>query len=647
MSLFIEQLFNGLSLAGIYLLIALGITLLFGITTIINFAQGELVIGGGFVAYALVQAHIPIAAALVISAVAIGVGSEVLDFGLFRRTLDRPLNGLIISLGLITLLEAVYSLIWPAPVYSLPLVLSGTVNVGGGIIISKERLLLIGVTAVLTMLVFLMLGKTKYGRGMRALSEDRMSARVLGVPVGILISLVFMLSSGLAALAGGLLGTIFPFESTQGTTLLLIGFAVAIVGGLGNVRGAVYASILLAFVQVLGGAYISQLWSQAFLVGAMIIVIVIRPTGFGTAGGHGDPLSAGFIALSNRVRRSRPRIDPVGRVLNLVPTGATGVVIVLLAFAPFILSSSFNTSLMTSAIINALVAYSFWFGFRYVGIFSIAQATFMGMGAYSADLVAQHMGWDFWAQSGVAVAAGAGLALIFGLIALRSSGSYFVIILFALSELMVNIAGNWSFVGGQDGLELTSSANPLGTLVDFSQTRNLYFLVLVVFLLTMAVLLLIRRTAFGARLRSVRDNETLAKSLGLNTYRHRLLALVISGGVAGVAGILFSYNQLGIGSSYFDPSASINFVLMVMVGGSETLLGPLVGALLVTFLPSLIHLGPYQSQAVYGAGLVLVILLLPQGIVGSIHDLYLRMINRGQEERPLLSATAVPDQVAA
>jgi branched-chain amino acid transport system permease protein len=614
MSLFVEEIFNAISLAGTYLLIALGVTLLYGITRIINFAQGELVSLGGFIAFALASLHVPIWAALVISTLLVAAGSEVLDFAVFRRTLTRPLNGFIVSLGLILVLEAAYALIWTAPVYSVPPLLGGTFDLGAGVVISRERVLLIAITAVVAALLFAILRYTKYGRGMRALSEDRTGARVLGVPVGVLVSVVFVLSTGLAAAAGGLLGTVLPFTTDGGTTLLLLGFAVAIVGGLGSIRGAVGAAILLALTQTLAGAYVSLEWSYAILLVVMIATILARPR---TASGGGDPLAVEGIFNDTQLpaegqdRRTRA----VSRGLPRLSAVVLGVLVFL---APLILASARDVSLLSGALVNAIVAYSFWFCFRQVGLFSIAQGAFMGTGAYTAALVSAHLGLDFWLQIAVALVAAGLMAVLFGLISLRTTGSYFAILLFALNELFVQAVGNWSFTGQSSGLLLTQPPDALFGLVSFESPTAFYYLVLAVLIAAVVVLGIVRRSRFGRRLLSVRDNATLASSLGLNVFRHKLAALAIGGALAGVGGVLYAYQQLGVAPDEFSVSISITFVLMVILGGSESVAGPLVGALLATFLPDIFGLSPYVAQLVYGLVLVVVISLLPRGVTGSL-----------------------------
>src|SRR3984893_19345047 len=130
LTIFIEQLFNALSLAGIYVLVAMGLTLIFGLTRIINFAQGEFVTLGAFATMTLAEFNIPVPIALLLSGVGVGLLSEVLDLGVFRRTLSRPINGFIVSLGLIVALEAAYAIRWPGVLYTIPPVLPGVWHLG-------------------------------------------------------------------------------------------------------------------------------------------------------------------------------------------------------------------------------------------------------------------------------------------------------------------------------------------------------------------------------------------------------------------------------------------------------------------------------------------------------------------------------------
>jgi branched-chain amino acid transport system permease protein len=630
LTIFIEQLFNALSLAGIYVLVAMGLTLVFGLTRIINFAQGEFVTLGAFATMTLAEFNIPVPIALLLSGVGVGLLSEVLDLGVFRRTLSRPINGFIVSLGLIVALEAAYAIRWPGVLYTIPPVLPGVWHLGP-LVLVQERVFLVAVAAAACALLFWFLERTHYGRGIRALAEDRSSAQVLGVRVGRLISVTFIIGSGLAALAGGLLGTIFPFTAFFGSAFLLKGFAVAIVGGLGNIRGVVVAALVLATAETLGGAYVSLEWSYAILLVVMVAIILWRPYGLfrsaEAAGGdplRGDHLLGGGAGLNAAVLATR-----LGRVLKWLPPAGVAGFAVALAAVPYWVGSYHALSLMTFAVVNAIAVYSMWFAFRYAGIFSVAQAGFLGIGAYATVIMTIHFGINFWEQILLSVVLGAALAAAFGYVALRASGTYLLILLFALSELEIIVIENWSSVtGGYIGITLPTAPNPFGGAISFIDPVNLYYLVLVFFGISVAFLAWLARTRFGKLLASLRDNEILAQSLGLNTFRYKLLALTVSGGVAGLGGALLVFVAIGIAPPYFDVNASIQYSLMMILGGSGTLAGPMVGALVATFLPDVLHFQPYQAQLVYGLLLVLMIVVLPTGVIGTLRQYYFRAANR-------------------
>jgi len=629
LTIFIEQLFNALSLAGIYVLVAMGLTLIFGLTRIINFAQGEFVTLGAFATMTLAQFHVPVPVALLVSGIGVGLLSEVLDLGVFRRTLSRPINGFIVSLGLIVALEAAYAIQWPGVLYSIPPVLPGVWHVGP-IVLEQERVFLVAVAAAACAVLFWFLERTHYGRGIRALAEDRTSAQVLGVRVGRLISVTFIIGSGLAALAGGLLGTIFPFTAFFGSAFLLKGFAVAIVGGLGNIRGVVVAALVLATAETLGGAYVSLEWSYAILLVVMVAIILWRPYGLfrSAEAAGGDPLQGdhllGASGLSKEVLAGR-----AGRVLKELPRIGFAVLVVVIATVPLWVDTYHTLSLMTFAVVNAIVVYSMWFAFRYAGIFSVAQAGFLGIGAYATVILTIHFSINFWEQILISAVLGAAVAALFGFVALRASGTYLLILLFALSELEIIVIQNWApLTGGVNGITLPTAPDPFGGAISFTDQINLYYLVVAFAGFSILVLWILARSSFGKLLASLRDNEALAQSLGLDTFRYKLFALTVSGAVAGLGGALLVFVAIGIAPAYFTVNSSIQYSLMMLLGGSGTLAGPLVGSILATFLPDVVHLQPYQAQFVYGVMLVVIIVALPTGVIGALREYYFRFVNR-------------------
>jgi branched-chain amino acid transport system permease protein len=281
----IQQILNGLSIASVITLIAVGVTLIFGLTGIINFAHGEFLMVGSIVTWLAVSAGWGFPLALVAAVAAVALLGFVLERGLFRFTLARPTNGFIVSLGLIVVLQHVVILFWNANQKSIPRPLSGIWDVGG-VRIASVRVAVILITLAVVALTFVAITRSRYGRALRASVEDRDTAALMGIPVRRYITGVFVFGSALAGLGGALLIALFPITPFTGGTIVMKGFAVALIGGLGNLTGAVVAGLILGIVEGLSAGYGFSEWTDAYSFGLMILVLLFRPHGLfgGTSG---------------------------------------------------------------------------------------------------------------------------------------------------------------------------------------------------------------------------------------------------------------------------------------------------------------------------------------------------------------------------
>jgi branched-subunit amino acid ABC-type transport system permease component len=631
-SIFLQQLYNSLALASIYTLVAIGITLVYGLTRLVNFAHGQMLTLGAFIAYLLATAHWPFLLAAAAAMVVVALVGEALDLGLFRRTLGSPLTGFMVSLGLIAAMEAGFVLKFGEGFYQMDAPFRDIWQLGP-VRIDQPRLLIVAAAVAVGVVLFLLLERTDWGRAIRALAEDGTAARTLGVPVGLLISVTFMVGSACAALAGALLGTVFPVTAFSGSTFLLKGFAVAIIGGLGNVAGAVVASLLLALTENLGAGYISVQWVSAFGLGLMTLILVWRPTGLfrGTESGSEEGFGANWALPALR----RP---PVAGWAGRLRTAANPLAIVVLVvlLLPAVLPTARSMAVATTAVITAIIAYSLWLTFHHAGIFSIVQGALVGAGAYMAGILGHRLGFSFWLEVPFSVLAGATVAFLMGVISLRASASYFLILTFALSELVIAVLTNWqSLTGGPLGLLMPGRPDALGP-IDFNDPVAMYYLVVAFLLVALAVIIAIERSAFGRRLHTIRDNERLARSLGLNTFAHKLAIFTIGGAVAGLAGCLYLYQQRYVEPTQFSALAAINIALVVILGGIRSGAGPIVGAFVFGFLPELLQLGPNQSRVAFGILLIVLVLVLPGGVMGGVPQ-WRRLLGRG----PPVEAEAV------
>jgi branched-chain amino acid transport system permease protein len=284
---FFQQLVNGLVNGSVYALIAIGVTLVYGLTNLINFAHGQLVTVGGFAAWSAVSTGVPFALAVVIAALVGGVASLTMERVGFRFTRANPINGFILSLAIIFVLEGLLVERYGDTLHRIDTPLNGTVQIGD-VQVSYQRLVVVGVAAVLTVALMVALKRTKVGRATRAYAEDPATAALMGVNTNGLIMLVFLVGGSLAGAAGALLLSLFGVTVTLGAAFVVKAFVVSLIGGLGSVEGAAVAGLAVGLAETFGSAYISSSWTDFFGYVLVVVVLLVRPSGLfkGAEGAH-------------------------------------------------------------------------------------------------------------------------------------------------------------------------------------------------------------------------------------------------------------------------------------------------------------------------------------------------------------------------
>jgi branched-chain amino acid transport system permease protein len=285
MEIFIQQLINSLSVASVTILIGIGITLIFGLAGIVNFAHGEFLMVGGMVTWFLVNAGVNFFLALFGAMILVGAIGFIVERGLFRFTLDRPMNGFIMSIGLSVILQHVVIRLFNEVQKTIPDPV-GQVWVVGGVNIIAMRAIVVVITAIVVALTYFGISRSRYGVALRASIADQDTAALMGIPVRKYVTGVFIYGSVLAGLGGALMIALFPITPFTGSVVIIRGFAVSLIGGLGNVGGAVVGGLLLGLVDGLSAGYGSPEWTDAYSLVLMIAVLIIRPQGLlgGTLG---------------------------------------------------------------------------------------------------------------------------------------------------------------------------------------------------------------------------------------------------------------------------------------------------------------------------------------------------------------------------
>jgi branched-chain amino acid transport system permease protein len=280
-TVFFQQILNGLVLGGSYALIALGLTMIFGILEVINFAHGEIYMIGAFMTlFFTTLLGIPFLLAIPISMVAVALLGLMIQRVVFRPIIGKPMiNGMLISFGLSVFLMNLSILLFKADPRSLE---SGFAHVNirfFGLQITLERLLAIMVAIILVSLLYLFIQRTKIGTAMRAVAEDREAAQAVGVNIARIYLLTFAIGCALAASAGSIAGAIFFVSPIMGWTPAIKSFVVVILGGFGNVTGAILASLILGIVESVGGGYISYAYKDAYAFVILLLAFLLKPEG--------------------------------------------------------------------------------------------------------------------------------------------------------------------------------------------------------------------------------------------------------------------------------------------------------------------------------------------------------------------------------
>ena len=279
---FIQTLISGLSLGSIYALIALGYTMVYGIAKMLNFAHGDVIMVGAYMVITTVfRMHVPPLIAVVLSVIICAVLGVLIEFLAYRPLRKAPaLAVLITAIGVSYLLQNLALLIFGSEQQSFPTILSLPSFEIRGVTVDGITLATLAVTAVIMIALTLFINKTKMGKAMRAVSEDKEAAELMGISVNKTISITFAIGSALAAVASVFYGAAYTYITpTTGSMPGIKAFTAAVFGGIGSIPGAMLGGILLGLIEQLSKTYISTLWADAIVFGVLVLIHVVKPTG--------------------------------------------------------------------------------------------------------------------------------------------------------------------------------------------------------------------------------------------------------------------------------------------------------------------------------------------------------------------------------
>ncbi len=614
LSFMIAQFLNGLASASSLFIVASGLTIVFGVTRIVNFAHGSLYMLGAYFAVTLMQPLLDLSRSfpmfllgLLVAAALTGLVGLCIEVVLLRRVYRAPeLLQLLITFGLVLVIEDLVVRIWGPLELLGPRApgLRGAITIAGSQVPSYD-LFLIAMGPLVFGLVWLVLHRTRFGILVRAATQDRDMVAALGVNQSLLFTGALFLGGALAGFGGALQIPRAAASPQMDIAILTDAFVVTVIGGMGSVPGAALAALIIGQLNAFGIALLPK--STLVLVFVLMAgVLIVRPYGLL---GRPEPLS-----LRVAVPEGFTRLMPPTPALWLM----CGLVVAALVVLP-LLADAYSQKIAIEVLIFALAAFALAFLIGNGGVVSFGHAAYFGIGAYAAGLAVKRLGFGMEAALLLAPLAGAAGAAVFGVFVVRLQGIYLAMLTLAVAQIVYAVAVQWIEVtGGDNGIVGVWPARWAEGRVTY------YYLTLGVSVTGIFVLHRMLHAPFGYALRAARDSAVRADAIGLDVGRLRLLAFMIAGAATALAGGLYAFSKGSIDPTLLAIPQSVDFLAMLLIGGIQQIGGALAGAAALHLLRVwALPLGD-MWRMVLGLTIIAIVLVSPQGIVGGVAQLVQR-----------------------
>ena len=602
----LDALISGLINGNTYALIAIGLSLIFGVADLINFAHGSVFAIGAMLGWWMVATlHWPLWATLIATVVATAFLGLLIE-----RLCVRPFAGappiapLLTTVAISLILDYSSQLIFSPETRHFPSLLPTRNFRIGDVRVGTLDLAILAVSVVSVATLWAFLRYFKPGLAIRATAQDRDAAQQMGVNVGSVQGLSFAIASALAGVGGVLVGMYYGnVDPTIGFNAGLEGFAAATLGGLGSLPGAVVGGLLLGVGESLGVTWFGGSTRQLIAFAVLVGVLWLRPNGLmGSAGAaFREPLTGTFFGGGQPVTLKAWHLALVG--------------IVMVGVLPF-LASAYVLQVATIVAIFTVLALSMTLLAGTAGQISLGQAGLFAIGAYTSALLTKEHGWSFWLALPMAGLLSAVIGAIIVAPALNLRGHYVAIVTLGIGAMVTSVLLNFeSLTHGPLGVTNIPAPVLFGHAIE--TPRDFYLLSLAVLLVCAGLTALLQRSQLGRVWRSIREDEIAAQSFGVKLSSYKSLAFALGAFMAGLGGSLLAHQYTFISPDIFDVTISILALTIVVMGGMSSVVGALVGAMVLVGGPEFFR--PLHDARMLGYGVLLLLLVRfrPQGLLGN------------------------------
>jgi branched-chain amino acid transport system permease protein len=618
----------------VYALLAVGYSLVFSVSGALNLAQGAFVAGGALVMYTFEHsAGLSIPLAFLASLGVVAAIVAIIEWTVIRPAVTRisHANMLMMMGGLLTAFEGAAFLIWGSdPVSLRPF--SGVQPLHfGGLLVAPQAFWVLGATALSIFCLARIMSRTSVGKALRATAENRTAALLIGVPADRMVLLAFVAAAVLGVIAGAVIAPLTQLDFATMTSYTTQGLIAVTLGGLGSIFGSVAGGLVLGVVQALVSGYVSSLFSTAISLVVLIAIIVLRPQGL---------LGRGRGARADVAERASWRVYSPPKLPRTWSRGGAAALVALMLLLPALLGAGdMRAANITGCFCLTIIGLDLLTGIA--GQVSLGQAAFMAVGGYAYGILTVRHHVPPLAALVAGVAASAAVAGVLGAVSTRLRGLYLAIVTLAFGILVESVANGLDVTGGPSGLV----GIPVFSVAGFSFDTDTRFYYLIWGLVGVSVVLVANlvRSGRGRILRAMNGDDVGARSLGLRTPRAKAAVFMLSACLAAVAGSLYASYFRYLSPDMVGSQTSLEIITMLVIGGLGTLIGPMIGVALLTYLPVASQSFANYAPLVTGVLLVLFLRYLPGGLYGA----FLEVVTRARRLGRRAPAAPVPARATA
>jgi len=613
---YVVQFLNGLSDAASLFFVAAGLSLIFGVSRVVNMAHGSFYMVGAFVAYYLIsifpKSALGFWAGIVVASISVGMMGVVVEITVLRRLYRAPeLFMLMATFALVLIIQDLSLWIFGAEDRLGPKApgLDGSIEILGSYI-PEYNLALILIALLILALLWYLLNRTRWGILVRAATEDREMLSALGINQKWLYTSVFFIGSALAGLGGAIQLPTGGADLLMDLNVIAEAFVVVVVGGMGSIGGAFLASLLIGELTSFGILIIPQsTLVMMFLV--MAVVLIVRPYGlFGRPEREEHTVS----------EVAEHPLMPAPRRLRIIGL----IILILIGIFP-LFADSFQLVLFGEIAIFALACMSLYFMMGPGGMVSFGHAAFFGGGAYAAALLVHYVRSPMELAILLSPICMFLMGMIIGWFCVRLSGVYLAMLTLAFAQICWAIVFQWASVtGGDDGI--------LGIWPSDWASNELvfYYLTMLISIGGILTLRYLLFTPFGYTMRACRDSSLRADSIGINVKKQQWLAFSVAGLFAGLSGGIYVFSKGSVFPFEMSITRSFDILLSVLLGGIHSVSGPIVGSTAFIWLEDKISRMHFW-RLILGCIFMFLVVSFPQGIAGYMNERFGRYLHKGSE----------------